>query len=139
MKASPSDLAAALIVCAIALVALARSERPPRAGDTSAGVHTAAARGRGQAPPPLPAAVSQLRRGEPLALNDATVSDLVLLPGIGPKLAQRIVDERTRRGGFARVEELRSVKGVGPAVLARVAPLLRVTAQAPTAPARESR
>jgi competence protein ComEA len=60
-------------------------------------------------------------------LNRASVNDLVLLPGIGPKLAQRIVAERERRGHFASVDELGQVKGVGPATLARIKPLLRVT------------
>jgi competence protein ComEA len=98
-------------------------------------------------PPASSDAVVRLRKGEPLELNQASASDLVLLPGVGPKLAARIIDERVRRGGFTQVDELRRVKGVGPAVLARVRPLLRVShptdaqrhkAVGPTAPAHTS-
>lgn len=46
-------------------------------------------------------------------LNQATVSDLEALPGIGPKLAQRVIDHRTALGHFAKVEDLRQVKGIG--------------------------
>jgi competence ComEA-like helix-hairpin-helix protein len=120
MKPPPKDLAAALVACLVSLVALARSDSG----------HPAAAallRPRPQAPPASSDAVVRLRAGQPLELNQASASDLVLLPGVGPKLAARIVDERARRGGFAQVDELRQVKGVGPAVLARVRPLLRVS------------
>lgn len=46
-------------------------------------------------------------------LNTATVADLDDLPGIGPVLAQRIVDWRTERGRFASVDQLREVSGIG--------------------------
>ena len=49
----------------------------------------------------------------PLDLNAATVGDLDALPGIGPVLAQRIVDWRTEHGRFASVEQLREVTGIG--------------------------
>jgi competence protein ComEA len=76
--------------------------------------------------------VQQLVRGQPLELNAAGVGDLVLLPGIGPKLAQRIVAERSRRGGaFTSVADLRAVKGVGAATLARIQPWLRVEPPGP--------
>jgi competence ComEA-like helix-hairpin-helix protein len=122
VKNPPSDFAAALIVCALALVALARSDAGPRTPNTP--LRTQARES------PRPAAVKELREGSPLELNQATARDLVLLPGIGPKLAQRIVAERERRGQFASIEELRAVKGVGPAIFARVKPLVRVLAPA---------
>lgn len=49
----------------------------------------------------------------PLDLNTATVADLDALPGIGPVLAQRIVDWRTEHGRFTSVEQLREVTGIG--------------------------
>ena len=48
-----------------------------------------------------------------LNINTATVEDLATLPGIGEKLAQRIVDYRERNGGFSAVEELCNVSGIG--------------------------
>ncbi|MGI8336581.1 ComEA family DNA-binding protein, partial [Actinomadura scrupuli] len=49
----------------------------------------------------------------PLDLNAATSEQLQRLPGVGPVLAQRIIDFRTRQGGFRGVEELRQVSGIG--------------------------
>ena len=51
----------------------------------------------------------------PVDLNTAGVADLDALPGIGPVLAQRIVDWRTEHGRFASVEQLREVTGIGEA------------------------
>ncbi|MCW2679946.1 MAG: competence protein ComEA helix-hairpin-helix repeat protein [Frankiales bacterium] len=48
-----------------------------------------------------------------LDLNAASASDLDALPGIGPVLAQRIVDWRTENGRFASVDQLREVTGIG--------------------------
>jgi competence protein ComEA len=61
-----------------------------------------------------------------LDLNKATVADLDALPGIGPVLAQRIVDHRTAHGPFASVEQLDDVSGIGPAVYAELAPRVTV-------------
>ncbi|MGW4200031.1 helix-hairpin-helix domain-containing protein [Streptomyces sp. NPDC004726] len=49
----------------------------------------------------------------PLSLNAATAEQLDTLPGVGPVLAQHIVDYRTRNGGFRSVDELREVDGIG--------------------------
>ncbi|MGY1782668.1 ComEA family DNA-binding protein [Geodermatophilus sp. SYSU D01036] len=62
----------------------------------------------------------------PLDLNAATVADLDALPGIGPVLAQRIVDHRGQHGRFTSVEQLDDVPGIGPAVYGELADLVRV-------------
>jgi competence protein ComEA len=62
----------------------------------------------------------------PLDLNAATVADLDGLPGIGPVLAQRIFDHREQHGRFTSVEQLDDVAGIGPAVYAELAGLVRV-------------
>ncbi|MER6538357.1 ComEA family DNA-binding protein [Streptomyces sp900105755] len=49
----------------------------------------------------------------PLSLNTATVEQLDALPGVGPVLAQHILDFRTQHAGFRSVDELRQVKGIG--------------------------
>lgn len=50
----------------------------------------------------------------PVRLSTATPEQLDALDGVGPALAQRIVQERTRRGGFASVDDLAEVPGIGP-------------------------
>src|SRR5256885_2257079 len=59
---------------------------------------------------------------EPININTATLAELQKLPGIGPKLSQRIVDERTLRGPFKTVEELRRVAGIGVKTMDRLRP-----------------
>jgi competence protein ComEA len=59
-------------------------------------------------------------------LNTATEAELELLPAIGPALARRIVEFRGAHGGFKSVEELDGVSGIGPAILAKVRPLVTV-------------
>ncbi|PSM43303.1 DNA-binding protein [Streptomyces dioscori] len=49
----------------------------------------------------------------PVALNTATLEQLDTLPGVGPVLAQHIIDYRGRHGGFRSVDELREVNGIG--------------------------
>ncbi|MGW5615434.1 helix-hairpin-helix domain-containing protein [Streptomyces sp. NPDC003877] len=49
----------------------------------------------------------------PVSLNTATLDQLDTLPGVGPVLAQHIVDYRTQHGGFRSVDELREVNGIG--------------------------
>ena len=71
------------------------------------------------------------RPTEPVAaavtdLNRAGRAELEQVPGIGPTLAKAIDEHRTRKGPFKSVEELRQVKGVGPATLEKVRPFLRV-------------
>jgi competence protein ComEA len=59
-------------------------------------------------------------------LNAATYSDLVQLPGIGPVMAQRIIDFRAANGAFKRLQDLRKVKGIGAKTYEKLAPLLIV-------------
>ncbi|AZQ34698.1 ComEA family DNA-binding protein [Streptomyces cyaneochromogenes] len=49
----------------------------------------------------------------PVSLSTATVEQLDTLPGVGPVLAQHIIDYRTRHGGFRSVDELQEVNGIG--------------------------
>jgi competence protein ComEA len=51
----------------------------------------------------------------PVNLNTATLAELDVLPGVGPVLAQRIIDARTAQGGFRAVTDLREVDGIGAA------------------------
>jgi competence protein ComEA len=62
---------------------------------------------------------------EPIDVNRAAVEELQKLPGVGPKLAQRIADERMKKP-FAAVDDLRRVSGIGPKTLEKLRPFIRV-------------
>jgi competence protein ComEA len=53
-------------------------------------------------------------------LNVATTAELCVLPGLGPMLAQRIVEDRNSHGRFASVDDLDRVTGIGPAIVERL-------------------
>jgi competence protein ComEA len=85
----------------------------------------------GVSPPPAapgtgPATGAAGVPGGPVNLNTATAAELDTLPGVGPVLAQRIIDHRTRTGGFRSVEELRKVEGVGDARFEQLKDLVTV-------------
>lgn len=60
----------------------------------------------------------------PLGLGTATVAELERLDGIGPTLAARIVEHRRELGGFASLEQLDDVEGIGEARLAALREVL---------------
>ena len=60
----------------------------------------------------------------PLPVNTCSVDSLTLLPGVGPVLAGRIQDVRAGGYIFRNAEDLRIVKGIGPTLSARLAPLI---------------
>lgn len=57
-------------------------------------------------------------------MNTAPWQEWALLPGIGETTAKRVVEHRERAGGFARIEDLRRVRGIGPKTLERLRPYL---------------
>ncbi len=66
-----------------------------------------------------------------LDINHASVEDFATLPGIGPKLAQRIVNFREKHGPFRRVEDLMAIRGVGLKKWKAIRPYIEVRSQKP--------
>ncbi len=59
-------------------------------------------------------------------INEATLHELVRLPGIGPVLARRIIDYRNLGGPFKKVEDIKNVKGIGQEKFEQVRELLAI-------------
>lgn|SRR5688572_30030262 len=59
-------------------------------------------------------------------LNTATVADLQELPGVGAKVAARIVEYRQKQGPFKRIEELMNIQGIGEKSFLKLRPQLTV-------------
>jgi competence protein ComEA len=64
-------------------------------------------------------------------VNTAGSAELMQLPGIGPKLAERIVESRTTDGPFTDADDLRRVKGIGKKLMERIRPYVRVAQACP--------
>jgi competence protein ComEA len=47
-------------------------------------------------------------------INNATLKELISLPGIGPKIAKKIINYRAEKGLFTSIKDIMNVKGIGP-------------------------
>lgn len=65
----------------------------------------------------------------PVNINTASVTELMQLPKVGARTAERIVAYRKQHGGFKRVEELMNVKGIGEKSFAKLRSHLSVGAK----------
>ncbi|MBC7262248.1 MAG: ComEA family DNA-binding protein [Chloroflexi bacterium] len=86
-----------------------------------------------QATPILPTTVPRVissgmssAPGQKININTASAGELETLPGIGPTLAQRIVDYRQSNGSFQRPEDIKKVKGIGDGIFAQIKDLITV-------------
>jgi competence protein ComEA len=82
-------LAAAMLAFVLAVPALALAQNAPTTASSSS------------------------EKTTPININTATVAEFEALPGIGPKMAQRIVEYRDKNGAFKKLEDLMNVKGIG--------------------------
>jgi competence protein ComEA len=99
-------ITAGALAAALALSSVAMAQTPP------------------QTPPTAPA--GQTTQPAPLNLNTATKADLEKLPGVGPAMAQRILDYRQKIGSFKKAEELMNVQGIGEKSFLKLKPLVTV-------------
>lgn len=88
------------------------------------GIATAAERKTAQEPP----ASSTRALQQKLDLNRVSLEELVGVPGIGPRMAQAIVDLRLKKGSFKQIEDLLEVTGIKKKKLAAIAGYLEVRA-----------
>jgi competence protein ComEA len=74
-----------------------------------------------QAPAPAkPAPATQIN------INTASADQLEGLPGVGPKMAARIVEYRQKNGGFKKLEDLMNIQGIGEKNFLKLKPLVTV-------------
>lgn len=59
-------------------------------------------------------------------VNTATMAELESLPGVGESRARAIIAEREERGGFAAIDELVEVRGIGDGLLRKLRPFVTV-------------
>jgi len=62
-------------------------------------------------------------------LNSASVDQLETLPGVGRRMAERIVEYRQKSGGFKKIEDLMNVQGIGEKNFLKLKPLVFVPAK----------
>ncbi len=138
---TPAERRGALVLVVLLLLGAAHDlwraagARSPAPSDPSpAGDRTGTADPPG---PPAAAAIPRPAAAAPrLDLNRADARELDALPGVGPVLAERIVQQRGRFGPFRDLDELLAVRGVGPRLLERLRPRLTLGAADSSPPAR---
>lgn len=74
----------------------------------------------------VPASNGTAGASGPVSLNNATLEQLQTLPGVGPVLAQHILDWRSAHGGFSSIGQLNDVPGIGDVKFASLKPLVTV-------------
>lgn len=98
------------------------SPRRTAAPDSAGGSPPGEAGEEAVAGPPAPPAADPAGGG--IDPNRAGRDQLITLPGIGPALAGRILEDRALNGPYRRADDLLRVRGIGPATLDRLRPLL---------------
>ena len=71
-------------------------------------------------------ALQQEGPATPVELNQASAEELQEIPGIGPAMAERIVEWRREHGPFEKVEDLLNIRGIGEKTLEKLRPYLKV-------------
>jgi competence protein ComEA len=79
---------------------------------------------QGEENPPVQPPAGQPAAGGKVNINTAESTALETLPGIGPSLAQRIIDYRQANGPFGQIEDIMEVSGIGPATFDKIRDLI---------------
>lgn len=77
-------------------------------------------------PTPIPNIIQPGSDSDLININTASTFELETLPGIGPTIAQKIVDYREQNGPFFSIEDIINVSGVGPGIYERIKDLITV-------------
>ena len=130
VKLTKGELAAIIIaLCFIFLVLGFTLGRENTAGSYTIYVETTPAPQEILEPNKTPqekAEESLAESGEIININTADQEKLMLLPGIGETLSQRIIDYRTENGPFAAPEDVMGVKGIGEGIYAKICEFITV-------------
>ena len=70
--------------------------------------------------------VNQVKEEKKISINSASMEELVTLPGIGEKTAEKIIVYREVHGGFKALEELQNVAGIKSKIFAKIAPFIEL-------------
>lgn len=73
-----------------------------------------------------PASATGMGTSSQVNINSATAEQLQILSGVGPALAQRIIEDRQARGPYRTAADLDRVRGIGPSILSKNAHLITV-------------
>jgi competence protein ComEA len=103
------------------------NQAAPLADGDQVVVPTAAAAGAAESPGEVGPAASGPAPGALVDLNTADLAELESLPGIGPSIAQRIIDHREANGPFAKAADIVNVSGIGPATYEQIKDRITVT------------
>lgn len=79
---------------------------------------------RGRAGGARPEGLQEVLVEKSVNINTATLEELDKLPGVGPVIAQRIIDYREQNNGFYDVQELMDVSGIGEKTFAKLEPYI---------------
>jgi competence protein ComEA len=116
---------AAMLIVTIAVVLWIGWPAPKEEGWQAEPVQPSAA----QVPAASPAAAMvPAKSSSKVNLNRASADELQTLPGVGPVLAQRMVEWRKAHGRYRTVDDLQEVKGIGKKRMEQLRPLVTVKA-----------